>query len=103
MAEPLAVDPNAVVLDTPATVPRTTSYDPLRARERLRGVIAIVLLIILTGVIAGSFAVVFIVQVADNKDKFTVFEKVLTIVFGPLVALVSAATGFYFGSRSEQT
>ena len=30
-------------------------------------------------------------------------KTVLTIIFGPLVALVSAATGFYYGSRSSSS
>jgi len=30
-------------------------------------------------------------------------RTVLTIIFGPLVTLVSAATGFYYGSRSNSS
>jgi hypothetical protein len=32
-----------------------------------------------------------------------VLQTVLTIIFGPLVTLVSAATGFYYGSRSSSS
>lgn len=77
-----------------------TPYDPARQREWTRGIIASFLLIILAGVITASFCVVF---KAKDQVNEALFEKILTIVFGPLIALVSAATGFYFGSRSGQS
>jgi hypothetical protein len=63
----------------------------------MRGLIALILLIILVAVIVASFYV--IVFKPTDQVKEALLEKVLTIVFGPLITLVSAATGFYFGSR----
>ena|SRR5712691_5226477 len=98
---PREVNP-AVELSIPsAPAPTKTPYDPARSREWMRGLIALILLVILVAVIAASFYVV----VFKPKDQVNeaLLEKVLTIVFGPLITLVSAATGFYFGSRPSQS
>jgi uncharacterized RDD family membrane protein YckC len=100
MAEPISPsDVSSVIeLSTPAgPAPIKTPYDPARSREWMRGLIALILLIILVAVIVASFYVI----VFKPKDQVNeaLLEKVLTIVFGPLITLVSAATGFYFGSR----
>lgn len=71
-----------------------------RHRERIRGVIVYWLLCILSGIIClgfGSFLWV--------KPDSSAIEKLLIIIFGPVVTLLSTALGFYFGgtARSQES
>ena len=77
--------------------PPTAPYNPEPQRERMRGWIALGLL----GMLAGVLLLTFISMWVGMKAE--VLQTVLTIIFGPLVALVSAATGFYYGSRSSSS
>ena len=74
--------------------PEARPFDPRPARERMRGWIAIMLLGILTLIVAGAFVTLWF-DLAPRDD----LDTVLTVVFGPVAALVGAATGFYFGGR----
>ena len=77
------------------TIPTGPPFDPEPQRERIRGWSALALL----GMLALVLLLVFIsMWVGMNAE---VLRTVLTIIFGPLVTLVSAATGFYYGSRSR--
>jgi hypothetical protein len=76
-------------------LPELRPFDPEPQRERLRGWIALGLLAMLALVLVCSFISLW---AGINGEKL---QTVLTILVGPLVALVSAATGFYYGSRSE--
>jgi hypothetical protein len=84
-------EPLAPGLLTPVLIP----FNPEPQRERLRGWIAIGLLGMLALVLLCSFVSLWLK--IDNES----LRNVLTILVGPLVALVSAATGFYYGSRVE--
>jgi len=77
------------------TSPELRPFDPEPQRERLRGWIAIGLLAMLALVLLCSFISLWLK--IDNES----LRNVLTILVGPLVALVSAATGFYYGSRVD--
>lgn len=77
------------------TVPTGPPYDPEPQREIIRGKIALWLL----GMLAVVLLLTFISMWAGMNAE--VLRTVLTIIFGPLVTLVSAATGFYYGSRSS--
>ena len=33
---------------------------------------------------------------------FTDLEKLMTIIFGPVITLVGTATGYYFGNKTSQ-
>jgi hypothetical protein len=80
----------------PRTIPEGGGrYDPEPERERMRGYIALGLLGMLALVLLLAFISVWVGMNAE------VLRTVLTIIFGPLVTLVSAATGFYYGSRSS--
>src|SRR5262245_57042132 len=84
----------------PAIEPRTIPegggrYDPEPQREIIRGKIALWLLGMLAGVLLLAFISMWFKMDTDA------LRTVLTIIFGPLVTLVSAATGFYYGSRSS--
>lgn len=67
-------------------------YDPARTRENFRGLIALLLIALMTGIIVATLALFWLHpdRVKDLKDLFA-------LIFGPVVALVGAATGYYFG------
>jgi hypothetical protein len=104
MAEPLLPPPEeALVVDLTAEVPEAPTlamperrpFDPEPQREQMRGWIALALLGMLATILVCSFVSLWLK--IDNQS----LQTVLTIVVGPLVALVSAATGFYFGSSTN--
>lgn len=76
-------------------------YDSRPQEDTARRVIAYVLLGMLAGVLLFSFVSLIIAQVTQNKDDIDSLTKVLQIILSPLIALVSAATGFYYGSKKE--
>jgi hypothetical protein len=63
-------------------------------REGLRGRLAMGLVMTFAGTIILSFG-----MVAYNPGRLDAVTAILDAVLGPLVALVGAATGYYFGSR----
>lgn len=69
-------------------------YDPDPERERMRGWIAIGLLALLSFVVISS-----LITVAARWAPTEDVVRVLGLLFAPLVGLVGAATGFYYGSR----
>ena len=79
------------------TIPTGAPFNPEPQRERIRGWIALSLL----GMLAVVLLLAFISMWVGMKAE--VLQTVLTIIFGPLVTLVSAATGFYYGSRSSSS
>lgn len=105
MAEDIIPDGGSVDLSATQILPAvdqqtippipTSTFDPEPERERIRGRIALTLLAMLAGVLLLTFISMWFGMNAE------VLRTVLTIVFGPLVTLVSAATGFYYGSRSN--
>jgi hypothetical protein len=79
--------------------PELVPFDLDKAREEVRGRIAIALLVLVFLLVSASF-----LMVAWGGDaQLKAVEKILGIVWGPVVALVSAATGFYFGSQSANS
>lgn len=76
--------------------PQVASYDHRRAREWVRGGLAIALMTALLVVVAGSGW--FFIWHADEVD---LLQKYLSVVMTPLVALVGALTGFYFGEKAS--
>jgi len=76
-------------------LPELRPFDPEPQREHLRGWIALWLLAMLALVLLCSFISLW---AGIDGEKL---RTVLTILVGPLVALVSAATGFYYGSRTD--
>jgi hypothetical protein len=82
-------------------------YDPARDRESIRGKIAMTLILTLVGialiVVAVGLATALVcawsactAEAAEMKSARAVVELVLT----PLIGLVGAVTGFYFGEKS---
>ncbi|HUF23398.1 MAG TPA: hypothetical protein VMN81_04655 [Vicinamibacterales bacterium] len=77
--------------------PATTPYDLAQDQETARATIAYILLSLLGLVIVVSFWLLW--AKPDHAGKL---HELLQLVFAPLVALVGAATGYYFGAASAQ-
>jgi hypothetical protein len=75
------------------------NYDPGRYQDATRSYIAYWLLGLLTLMVVGGFGMLLIVPEVTFDD----LKSILELVFGPIVALVSAATGFYFGAQQPGT
>lgn len=83
-------------------------YDPGLDRETIRGTIALALVSTLVGVIAvvalAGLVTIFACHVKDACDadivEFKTIRTVAELVMTPLIGLVGAVTGFYFGEKS---
>lgn len=73
----------------------TVPFDKEHHRERWRGKVAAGLLGMLGFIIVGSF-----VSLWFNWARQTELEALLTIIFAPVIGLVGAVTGFYYGAQS---
>lgn len=83
-----------------SAAPIVEPYDPAKAQETMRGQIAIILLFILCLVIAFAFYYLERLPLGPaTKDYTANLVTVLQIIFGPIVALVGTALGYYFGSK----
>jgi len=89
---------DVVHAEEPYAFPTLEQYRITRYREWTRAVIAGFVLLIVAGIVIASFLSVF---KPPEKVNMPLLEKLLDVIFGPLITLVSAATGFYFGSRSN--
>lgn len=69
-------------------------YDPRPQEDKARRTIAYLLIGLLWLVVSAMFLLIAFesIKVADIKD--------FAVVLGPVVTLVSAATGFYYGTKS---
>nr|WP_294528688.1 hypothetical protein [uncultured Rhodopila sp.] len=79
--------------------PEEKPYDPAPEREKKRGIIALVLVSALCGIIVLAFVYVFVAPAPGPNIE--VLKTVLEIIFAPIVGLVGAVTGFYFGEKSR--
>lgn len=75
---------------------RPKDYDPRPHEDAARRRIAYILL----GLLSFSFVapVVLLVRYPEHFDNLL---KLYQLIFTPLIALVSAATGFYYGTKSK--
>jgi hypothetical protein len=78
--------------------PEDKPYNPNRDRENVRSFVAKGLLILLLGTVAVSFICLSAgwISKEDLKD-------LLTIIFGPIITLLGAVTGFYYGEKSNSS
>ena len=74
---------------------RERPYNPVDDREKKRGLIALSLVAILCASVVLSFLFVFIF----GKEDIEAIKAILEIIFAPIVGLVGAVTGFYFGEK----
>lgn len=77
-------------------VPSDKPYDPNEDRESVRSVVAVTLLVLLFGTVVFSFLVLM-----AKLIPFSELKDLLTIVFGPIITLLGAVTGFYYGEKSR--
>ncbi len=84
-------EPGAVAA---ATLEAGDKYDPRRQEDGARKAIAYGLISLLWLVVGAMFLLIAFgrIAVADIKE--------FAVVLGPVVTLVSAATGFYYGTKS---
>lgn len=75
-----------------------SAWNPDRARDTTRSTIAYWLLALLTSVVVLSFVSMWF---SDGEVTFDNLKSLLEQLLGPIIALVSAATGFYFGSQQS--
>ncbi len=79
----------------PVPEPAAIPYNPEKIRENYRGIIAMILISLMAALIAASFTLFWL-----HPDRSKDLEHFFSLIFGPVVALVGAATGYYFGSQS---
>jgi hypothetical protein len=82
---------------SPGPVPKPevgAVWNPEPGRERIRGAIAVGLVILLASIAVGS-----IVLLATDALTLDEVEGLLTALFAPLLALAGTALGFYFGGQ----
>ena len=70
-------------------------FDPSKDREQVRGKIALILTWCLVGIVAVSL-ILILTRVSIDKIKDT-----LELILSPIVGLVGAVTGFYFGEKHK--
>lgn len=70
-------------------------YDPRPQEDEARRIIAYLLIGLLWVIVAGTFILVAFgtINLAHIKE--------FGVILGPVVTLVSAATGFYYGTKSN--
>ena len=94
-----------ISLGGPSTTPTPvvpSEYNPVQAQDSARKNIAYALLgitafIILGGFVLASYALDPKAPVSENLKTVL---ALLNVVFGPIVALLGSATGFYFGANA---
>ncbi len=74
----------------------TKQYDPARQREHVRAGIAYLLIGLLVGIIVLSFLMLILAGRSFDEVK-----GMLELLLAPIVGLVGAVTGFYYGEKAK--
>ena len=77
--------------------PTYKAFDPDEFRDQARKRITYWLLALLTILFVFAFSSLFLIE---GKPSLEHIKSLIELLLGPLIALVSAATGFYFGAQS---
>jgi uncharacterized RDD family membrane protein YckC len=77
--------------------PAPEKYDPEPQREKLRGWIAVGLVVLFAFAIAASFFLFW-----WCPDKMAALKDFLPLVLTPLTSVVSAVVGFYYGAQTRR-
>lgn len=88
----------AVGADLPAK-----DYDPTRDRETKRGEIALWLIGLLAAIIFGGLLIALIWVLWGDADtaRLDALKSIVEMLLTPMVGLVGAVTGFYFGNAKS--
>jgi hypothetical protein len=82
----------------------TPAEETERGRERTRGRIAYVLIGTLVAIVVATFSYIIWLSVnlgaLQTDDLITVMQAVATTLLAPLVGLIGAVIGFYFGGQT---
>jgi hypothetical protein len=96
MLTPIEVEPSpGLELPGGLAPTRTREYEPGQHLAESRRWVAFWLLSILSGVLVVSWGTLL-----TGWIDFESIQALMTIVFAPIIGLVGAATGFYFGERT---
>lgn len=72
---------------------------PLERRERTRERLALILVLVLAGLVIVSVIAALLAH--DDPERLGQLKDILSMILGPIVGLVGAVTGFYFGEQSR--
>jgi len=72
------------------------NYDPRPHREKIRGIIAIILVITLVAVIG-----IILYKELWQKTEAVEIKDIAATILTPLIAVVGTVLGFYFGSKDN--
>jgi hypothetical protein len=82
----------------------TPAEETERSRERTRGQIAYLLIGTLAAIVVATFAYIIWLSVGFGQltttDLINVMQSVATTLLAPLVGLIGAVIGFYFGGQT---
>lgn len=81
-----------------ASPPTLEPFNLTREQEKVRGRIAEGLLMLLAVIVLFAFLTLWI-----YSTTFVDLEKLMTIIFAPVITLVGTATGYYFGNKTSQS
>jgi len=84
--------------------PESQRYDPEPQREKLRGWIAVGLVVLFALAIAVSFFLFwwFGNKTDAQKEFLSALKDFLPLVLTPLTSVVSAVVGFYYGAQTRR-
>jgi len=98
--------PPLEIKTVPVDVTRSP-YDAEKARDDIRGKLALLLIRLLTFIVVAAFVSIWLpVLIAWTKGGYieiaTPLKDMLQLLLAPVVGLVGAATGYYFGVSSQK-
>ncbi|WP_233839469.1 hypothetical protein [Paraburkholderia sp. ZP32-5] len=103
---PQAAPEYARVLDASDPTPASLiafSFDSKRHHDEARSTIAYWLLALLTGLLVATALGFGSLLAREKPPTFDDFKSLVELILTPLLTLVSAATGFYFGSQKQES
>ncbi len=77
--------------------PHREPYDPSRDRERVRGVVALLMIGLLIGIVIAMIGGLITGYLSADAT-----EKVAAVILSPVVGLLGAVLGFYYGEQSRR-
>jgi len=94
VGKPELVDVEEVDVSLPSKPAKEVPYDPELSRDKVRGWLALALVVLLVAVIVAAWVTLWVGVVNEPEIK-----DLLGVLLPPVVALVGSALGFYFGGK----